>query len=393
MAALRRTFLRAMRAEELPPVFWVLWAGAFLNRLGGFVVPFLAIYLTEQRGQSAAEAGGMVALYGLGGLAASLTGGALADRIGRRATMGAALLLSAAAMFQLSMAREGGYLSFSVLALGFFGELFRPALQAMVADLVPEGPPRVAAFGALYWAANFGFACSSVVAGLLAAQGFRWLFLGDALTTLGFAAVVLLLLPETRPARPREQRARGSVLVPFADRSFLLFLMANTLIVLCFFQTNSTLPVAVRGAGLSTREFGFLLALNGVLIVVLQPLAARWLSGLPGRRTLILGALLIGLGFGSHALATSLVGWILGVVLWTLGEIVMAPRISAVVADLAPPALRGSYQGALMFSHAAGSFLGPLGGGWILATRGAPSLWLACGGAALLGATLFARRR
>jgi MFS family permease len=392
MATLRTAFLRALRAEGLPGEFWVLWAGAFLNRLGNFVVPFLAIYLTEQRGKSAAEVGWMVSLYGLGGVAASVTGGALADRVGRRATMGAALLLSAAAMLQLAMAPEGGYLAFSVLALGFFGELFRPAMQAMVADLVPEGPSRVAAFGALYWAANFGFACSSVVAGLLAAKGFRWLFLGDALTTLGFAAVALLLLPETRPARPRGQ-APGSPLAPFGDGSFLLFLLGNTLLVLCFFQTNSTLPVAVRAAGLSTREFGFLLALNGVLIVVLQPLATRWLGRLSGRGALVLGALLIGAGFGSHGLASSLPAWALGVVLWTLGEIAMAPRMSAVVADLAPPTLRGSYQGALMLSHAAGSFLGPLGGGWLLGAWGAPGLWAACGAAALAGALLFARRR
>ncbi|MCU0655156.1 MAG: MFS transporter [Polyangiaceae bacterium] len=391
MAWLRTLLLRSLRAEQLPRVFWVLWAGAFLNRLGGFVVPFLSIFLTEQRGQSPAEVGWLLALYGLGGLAASLSGGALADRVGRRSTLATSLLLSAAAMGQLAWQRDEGMLGVSLLALGFFGELYRPALQAMVADLVPEGPPRVAAFGALYWAANLGFACSTMLAGLLASQSFRMLFLGDALTTLGFAAVALLLLPETRPVSAASSPPRA-LLSPFLDPRFVSFLVANSLLVLCFFQVNSTFPVAVRGAGLSTRTFGALLALNGVMIVVVQPLLTRWLGGLPGGRMLALGALLIGLGFGSHALASSAASWALGIVCWTLGEILIAPRVSAVVADLAPPSLRGSYQGALMFGHASGSFLGPLGGGWLLAHHGPVALWGGCGLAGLIACLMFLRR-
>jgi MFS family permease len=392
MSTLRRTFFRALHAEDLPPIFWVLWAGAFLNRLGNFVVPFLAIYLTEQRGASAAQAGLLVSLYGLGALLASLTGGALADRLGRRLTMVGALVTSALSMGQFLLASGGFHLALSVVALGFFGELYRPAMQAMVADLVPEGAPRLAAFGALYWAANLGFACSTAVAGLLAAQGFRALFLGDALTTLGFAAVTLLLLPETRPQGPRSGPVQGSWLVPFRDRSFLLFLAANTLLVLCFFQVSSTLPLAVRAAGMTARDFGFLMSINGALIVVLQPLLARWIDRLNPRAMAVLGALLIGSGFASHALATTASTWALGVILWTLGEIVVAPRISALVADLAPVHLRGSYQGALQFGHATGAFLGPLGGGWLLLHLGAPFVWSACGAAGLLSAALFSLR-
>lgn len=394
MIALRRVLVRALHAEELPASFWVLWSGAFLNRLGNFVVPFLAIYLTEQRGQSAARAGVMMSLYGLGSVAASLTGGALADRAGRRATMLGALLSSAVAMLQLSTAHEPVHLAASVLALGFFGELYRPAMQAMVADLVPAGAPREAAFGALYWAANLGFACSTLVAGLLAAQSFRLLFVGDALTTVLFAAVTAVGLRETLPRGERREASSRAVLAPFLDRSFVALMASNLLIVLCFFQVNSTLPVAARQAGLSMREFGLLMALNGVMIVTLQPLSSRLLAGSSRRHTLALGALLIGVGFAAHAAATTLAGWAVGVVLWTLGEIVVAPRMMAVVSDLAPAHLRGSYQGAFSFSHAFGAFMGPLTGGWLLAHHGPSLVWLLCGLAgAVAGAGMLRLRR
>jgi hypothetical protein len=39
-------------AGGLPPAFWYPWTGTLVNRLGAFVLPFLAIYLTASRGFS-----------------------------------------------------------------------------------------------------------------------------------------------------------------------------------------------------------------------------------------------------------------------------------------------------------------------------------------------------
>src|SRR5687768_16613189 len=50
--------------------YWVLWLGALINRLGSFVMPFLAIYLTEERGLERAQAGSIIALFGAGALLA-----------------------------------------------------------------------------------------------------------------------------------------------------------------------------------------------------------------------------------------------------------------------------------------------------------------------------------
>ncbi|NED90459.1 MFS transporter, partial [Streptomyces sp. SID11233] len=71
----------------LPRAFWWLWTSTLINRLGGFVYTFMAIYLTVERGYSASYAGLVAALFGLGGVLASLVGGVLTDRWGRRPTM------------------------------------------------------------------------------------------------------------------------------------------------------------------------------------------------------------------------------------------------------------------------------------------------------------------
>ena len=93
----RRTLRQNLRG--LPREVWVLFIGAFVNRLGTFVLPFITLYLTS-RGYSVPQAGLGLAGYGLGAIGAQAVGGLLADRIGRRNTIvlsmlgGATLTLS-----------------------------------------------------------------------------------------------------------------------------------------------------------------------------------------------------------------------------------------------------------------------------------------------------------
>src|SRR5262245_20175994 len=94
------------RIGELPGVYWTLWVGTLVNGLGGFVVPFLAPYLTRSRGFTVAEAGGVASLFGLGTMTAGPLGGVLADRVGRRATMLLGLFGGGAAMLALGFAER-----------------------------------------------------------------------------------------------------------------------------------------------------------------------------------------------------------------------------------------------------------------------------------------------
>ncbi|HEY0253576.1 MAG TPA: MFS transporter, partial [Kofleriaceae bacterium] len=78
--------MRELR-ETLPSVYWTVWLGTLVNRAGAFVVPVLTYYLTDKRNLSLTTAGAIVSLFGVGSLSASLVGGMLADRLGRRTTM------------------------------------------------------------------------------------------------------------------------------------------------------------------------------------------------------------------------------------------------------------------------------------------------------------------
>lgn len=112
---------------SLPREFKVVFIGTLVNRAGTFVEPFLILYLTTQRGFSPSGAGLILAAYGVGALASAVTGGWLADMVGRRTTLALSLFSSAASLVALGSARGVTEIAVASLLVGLFGDMYRPA--------------------------------------------------------------------------------------------------------------------------------------------------------------------------------------------------------------------------------------------------------------------------
>jgi MFS family permease len=376
---------RAVRETTggLPRQFWWLWTSTLVNRLGGFVVTFLALYLTVQRGYTAAYAGLVAALFGLGGAAGAVLGGVLADRIGRRATLLAAQLGAAVTTAVLGFVTDPLAIAAVATLVGLTGNASRPALSAMIADLVPAAD-RVRAFSLNYWAINIGFGVSAAAAGFIAAEGYLWLFLGDAFTTVLCALVVYAKAAETMPAAPTDRggthgkRETSTLLDVMRDRRFMALAGLTFLFAAVMQQASSTLAVDMGQHGLSAQQFGLVAAVNGVVIVVLQMPVTRALRSRSSGVLLATGSLVLAWGIGLTVFATSVAVYAVTVVIWTLGEIVHAPASMSIVADLAPTHARGRYQGMFTLAWSAAAFAGPLAGGLALQYLGRNSVWLGC---------------
>ncbi|HUR06050.1 MAG TPA: MFS transporter, partial [Nonomuraea sp.] len=161
----KQSFLRS-KVGGLPRPFWALWSGTLVNRLGTMVMPFTGVYLTQARGVSVAGAGLVMAVYGAGSLISQLLGGWLTDRIGRRATLSGGMLATAGAMLALGYSTSLAAIIGSMFLLGLVIDVYRPASNALVADLVsPVERPR--AYGLLFWAINLGYAVGMTAGGWL----------------------------------------------------------------------------------------------------------------------------------------------------------------------------------------------------------------------------------
>ena len=349
-------------------------------------MPFLVLYLVDERAFSVPEAGLAVSAYGFGSLGASLVGGYLADRIGRRNSIALSMFGSAAAMLALSQAKALALIVVLTALTGLAGELYRPASSALLTDLTDPGR-RVTAFALYRLAINAGFAAGPAVAGLLAERSFFLVFLVDALTSCALGLVALVALPEGVRVERRDERRGEALRAIRADRGFVLFLLASTAAAFVYFQAQATLPLHVVDAGFSMALYGALISLNGAIVVVLELPLTAVTQRFPARPVMALGFVLTGIGFGLTGLADTTVVLALTVSVWTIGEIVNAPVASAYVADLAPQHLRGRYQGSWSLTWSLGLILAPSLGTALYAVS-AEALWAVCAALGALAAAL-----
>jgi MFS family permease len=387
------TVQRSLR-PALSPVFWVLFWGSLVNRTASFVGVFLALHLTQDLRISDATAGWIVGCWGVGSWLASPVAGVLTDRIGRRATMLLGLVLGGACVLAIAFAADMRLLFGLAFVGGATQQLYYPACNAAIADVVPPAD-RPRAYGLNYWAANLGLAIGFAVGGVVPDRYLWLLFVADAGTSFVCAALTAWRVPETRPAAAHHEPVLRGLARVAADRPFLAFAGLHFVALVVFTQFQLALPLDMKAHGQGSRGFAWLMAFNCAGVVALQPWLAPRLRRFDSSRLLAISAALFGLGYGLNALvpglaqsladlglggadAWGLALYLAGAALWTVGEVVGFPVASALVADLAPVALRGRYQGAFAMVWGMSMGLSPILGGQVIDGLGAPALWALC---------------
>ena len=375
-------------AGGLPATYWYLWTGLLINRVGGFAVLFLSLYLTAQRGASPALAGLIVGGYGIGGVAGTVLGGVLTDRWGRRSTLLASHFVTAALLTALALSTDLRMIAGLGLLLGVAQSMPGPAFVAAIIDVVPV-ERRSRAFNLQFWAFNLGLAGASLLAGLLAEWSYLGLFLIDAAATLLTGLLIAWKVPETLTRSPASAAAPGpgGLRTVLADRIFLAFVGLTLLQALLYAQTNTIVPLAMSADGLSPSGYGLVTALGGTMIVLGQLFVPRLIDRHRKDRVLAVAVAVMALGFATLTLADRLTGYLVAAAIWTVGSMLAAPPNAEINSELAPVALRGRYQAVFFLTFPAAAFLAPALGGVSLQTFG-PAHWLIVAGVGVVAAGL-----
>jgi MFS family permease len=337
----------------LPRPFWVLVGATFVNRFGVFVVPFLTLFITSN-GNTAAQAGYAAASYSLGGFAAAWIGGWMADRLGRNVTMAVSSLAGAVCMLAMSQAVDWRALAVLAFITGAVTEAGHPASAALVQDIVPQ-EQRIVAFAVQRFAINLAWSLGPATAGFLAEHSFFWLFVVDATTSAFFGVIAWLFLPRGRKT-PREQAGWSHAWQSIRqNHAFLALFGACVCVAWIFRQTNTTFPLHFERNGLSLHLCGLVLALNGVMICLMEVPLANGLRHWPVKQVLALGYVFMGASFLVFLVSGSLTAFVTMMVVFTLGEMSAFSRQQAYSASLAPDDMRGRYVGFLSFAWCAGN--------------------------------------
>ncbi|MGK5641925.1 MFS transporter [Streptomyces sp. URMC 126] len=357
----------------LPRAAWIVFTGTVVNRLGYLVTPFLVFFLGS-RGIPTEQIPYVLGALGAGNLIGPALGGLLADRVGRRTTMIAGLLGTAAGQGLLFTAPDTVTLALAAILLSGAGSMVGPAASALLSDQVTPDRRR-AAFSLFHWAVNIGTAIAGMLGGFLAARGYWLLFTVDIVSTLAYALIAASFLPagRTRPTTPQSGGTGYGVVLRDPLMRALLPLFYVALVIYTF--TEVALPLAIRDDGLSTTTLGLMATLNAALVVVLQPLAITVLARFRQIPVYVAGSILVALGVALTGVAHTPWAYAATVVLWSLGEATIGGVAGSIVAALAPDHARGRYQGAYQWTWGTARFTALSLGTTVYATAGPAAIW------------------
>lgn len=366
--------------QGLPRTVWWLALALLVNRAGTMVLPFLSLYLTQQIGMQTADAGKLVALFGLGSVTGSAIGGWVSDRVDPMRVQRWTLVVTAALMLALVGVTSIRWLAVLFFLVGLVGDAFRPAMMVAATRAAPP-ELRTRSFALIRLAANAGMAIGPATGGWLASYNYDLLFIVDAATCAGAAVVLLVTLPSMpRPEGTGTPDSIHASLPPLRDVPFMLFMVAIFAVAVSFFQVFTVLPLHLRdGYGLAESGVGSILALNAGLIVLFEMVLLRRLEHIDPLRIAAVGGLLIGGGLAMLPLGPPLAFAIAATVVWSFGEMLLLPISTVIVSNRGGHQHTGGYMGIYMVTFGAAFVVAPWAGTWVYEHHGAAALWSATG--------------
>lgn len=366
----------------MPKGFWPIWTTVALDLVGfGIVAPILGRYAKDY-GAGGFEVGLMFASFSVAQMIFSPILGRISDRIGRKPVIIISLVGTAIGSLITGIGGAMWVLFVGRIIDGASGASVSVA-QGAITDIAPP-ERRAQLLGMLGAAFGVGFVVGPALGGLAALGGTHIPFFVAAAIASCNAVAAWIRLPETKttqaPVVSQEKIAvpRSPILVRFAVVTVLATIGFSG------FEATFSLFGGERfdlTVGSSAMVFLFV----GVVLTVVQGALIGPLTARLGSRAMIRAGLpLVAVGLFVLAI-TPAMQWVLlftSMVLISVGQGIVSPSTTALVAEAAPPDRRGE---ALGYQQSAGAFAriaGPVIAGALFDSAGIGSPYL-------LGGVLF----
>jgi predicted MFS family arabinose efflux permease len=381
--------------KNIPHNVWILAVATLINRSGSMVIPYLAVYMNKKIGVNASDAGMVFVFYGIGTLITSMVAGKLSDRIGELKVMRYSLLGGGALLFLYSFVSDYHLVLIITFVWAVISEAFRPAnLSLLSFESRPE--QRKTAFSLNRLAINLGMSIGPVVGGFLSQINYSFLFYVDAATSILAGVFLTVVKFEHRDTvdKPHnhqtKQAKRYGIFSILNDKRMLIYIIALTPICMVFFQFIGGLPLyIVSDLGYSESAFGMMMAVNTILIILVEVPLNSVMEKWDDKKALMLGGFLASVGFGLYGLSTAPSLIVTAIAVWTFGEMIFFPSSASYTAKLSPENKRGEYMGYYQMTFSISLMSGPWLGTILLQNYGSKVLWFTCFGFGLLSVFLF----
>lgn len=355
----------------MPAKVWLLILGMALNVTGSsFLWPINTIFMHEHLGKSLTIAGIVLLLNSGAGIIGNLTGGLLFDKLGGYRTIMLGVSISFTTSFLLIWFHDFWSYSILLVFMGFGMGIVFPSMYALAGTMWKEGGRK--AFNRIYIAQNVGVALGAALGGLAASYSFTLSFISCSALSFLFFMIVLFGF------RGIDEKESGSVQTVFSQKKRIHNKQAFlALLILCggyllawigYVQWQSTIASYTQNLGVTLKMYSLLWTVNGLFIVLGQPLIniflKKWLQSTTSQ--ILVGYVIFIISFVIVGNAQDFSGFMLAMIVLTIGEMLVWPGVPSIAAELAPKGRAGFYQGIVNSTATGGRMLGPLFGGMIV---------------------------
>lgn len=319
----------------------------------------MTIYFVRQFG--ATETGPLIVLTMMASFIASLYGGHLSDRYGRKRILFIGEMLRFACYIGMTIASSHVIDSAVLLFIFFFfsnllGSAITPANEAILID---DSRPdqRKYLYTLSYWLMNGSIVVGSLLGGFFFEQHLFSLLVAAAVISSGCIWIIFFRLEDHYKPLPLKEHKTTSVWEGYRtvmkNHLFLKYLIAGILtlslelqlthyLAIHFAETLQAVPVFHLSLD-GTSILGLLRAENTILVLLLGIVLMRWTKSLSERTLLYTGVTLFSLGFAILPVSDDLSMLVLGTACFTFGELLYVPIHQAMLARLIEDHLRSQY--------------------------------------------------
>ncbi|EGQ0378672.1 MFS transporter [Staphylococcus pseudintermedius] len=352
---------------NMPKEIWWLVIGMAINITGAsFLWPLNTIYMNEELDKSLSTAGLVLMVNSFGMIVGNLLGGTLFDKLGGYRTIMLGTIVSLCATILLNFFHGWPWYAIWLIMLGFGGGMILPAIYAMAGAVWPQGGRQT--FNAIYLAQNIGVALGAALGGFVAELSFNYIFMANLAMYVIFFFIALFQFNMDYQATVKHQETLENVAHIQNKKHFTALILLCVMFALCwiaYVQWQTTIASFTQSIGISMSQYSLLWTVNGVLILVGQPLILPIIHLIKGqlKKQLYFGLVVFILSFFVTSFATSFSIFVVGMVIMTFAEMFVWPAVPTIANNLAPKGREGVYQGIVNSASTVGKAFGPLVGG------------------------------
>jgi len=307
--------------------------------------------------------------------------GAIGERFGYRKTLIFAFIFLGIGYFLTSQTTEYAMVFASLIIMAVGAGAFKPMISGTIARETNESNSTLG-FGIFYWSINLGAFLFPLILVPYIKSNFGWQYVMMA-SAIGTAAMLIpTLLVYKEPKKPENTKTIGEVLkgavMVLTDVRFIGLIVIYSGFWILYFQMfdsvlwyvqkyvdASTLNNSVNGifsaVGINLNwkfDIEHVTVINAGTIILLQIVVSNIVKYTKALPTMIAGIAMGTLGMAILAINTNIWVFIIGIVIFSIGEMTAHPKFISYVGLIAPEDKKALYLGYAFLYGVLGSFIG-----------------------------------